>query len=197
MSKLFAEEANTIDLVTDAMYSISFLDSLNKVLFNPKTNNISLIDFYNSWMEVSEAIEPKMPFSLGIFTGYLYCGLLITKENWSELLPDSRINEISSDWGLDGITPLVEGNQDLKLSYFIRRLRNSLGHSNFKIHVPRPEELTSLDQIHDLVEWTFYDVNPSDASDTFSVTLSMKRLEMLIKKFHSLAHQDIRNRTNV
>ncbi len=185
--KSLNEEKNSVDLVTDAMYSISFLDTFNKTLFNPETNKVSIEDFYTTWLHVSEASEPKMPFSLGIFTGYLFCGLLITKENWSELLPDKKISELEDEWGL-----MVLGSEDSKISYFIRHLRNSLAHTNFTIHVPEPKEMNSIKELHNLVKFTFTDVDPKNPKDIFKTTLSMSQLEKLIKKFHSIVHQSVR-----
>ncbi|MFC0772563.1 HEPN family nuclease [Terrimonas alba] len=193
MAKTPDEEKNTIDLVTGAMFSISFLDTITNALFNHEANTQSLIDFYNYWLKGTGAKDQKIPFSPGSFVGYLFCGLLITKENWSDLLPDQAISTLDPDWGLSGVSGLPEDKADPKLSYVIRRVRNALGHTNFTMHVPTPEEVNGdLSKIHTLTKFTFRDVDPKHPNNWFEVMLTMHQLELLIKKFQSIVHQNVR-----
>lgn len=195
MKKTVAEEKNTVDLVTDAMYSVSFLEVLAKEIFSSKKETMPVRDFYLGWLKSVGAPEPKMPFSLGIFAGYMFCGLLITKENWSDLLPATEIAKLDEDWGLRGIVCVDSKEANPNIAHFIRRLRNSIGHTNFSIQVPSVSDIHGdLDKIHDLTVWTFKDIDPRDATNTFEVSLTMRQIEFLIKKFHSIVHQTVRQK---
>ena len=193
MTKTLEEERDTIDFVTDAMFSLSFLEAVNRAVFDPNQSDISLREFYSRWLKLTGAPGPKMPFSLGIFVGYLFCGLLITKENWSDLLPKTAISKLGSEWGLGGVQ-CTRGETDPTLSHFIRRLRNALGHTNIAVtSVPSARELKGdLEKVHDLTSWKFWDVNQRDVADEFEVTLTMRQLEILIKNFQSVAHRHMR-----
>ena len=39
------------------------------------------------------------PYSLGAMIGFLYCGILLVKEQWFDLLPEDNIENSNSDWG--------------------------------------------------------------------------------------------------
>lgn len=183
--------------MTDAMYSLSFLDLFSKIVFNPSENKVSVSEFYNSWLYVIDSPEVKIPFSLGSFAGYLFCGLLIIKENWSVLLPKNKISELDKDWGLNGISVMVRSKvEDPLLFDFVRRLRNSLAHTNFLVSVPSVDDARSINEIHNLVRWSFTDIDLKDRDNIFEVTMSMAQLEMLIKKLQSIVHRNIRNTIN-
>jgi hypothetical protein len=62
--------------------------------------------------------------------------LLITKENWSDLLQKDPSSKLDDAWGLKGVVCGPKGIEDPELPYFIRRLRSSLGHTNFSVKVP-------------------------------------------------------------
>jgi len=189
MFKTLEEEKDSIDLVTNSMFSISFLDTITLAIFNSNTNSVSLIDFYKDWLHKIGVSKPKIPFNLGIFSGYLFCGLLITKENWSNLLPDKAISTLNPEWGLSEISCLPLSNNDPRLPQFIRHIRNALSHANFTIQMPKPEEINGdLNKMHLKTKWTFKD------SDCFEVTLTMIQLEKLIKKFQGVVHQDVRTK---
>lgn len=195
MAKTIDQEKNTIDLVTDAMFSLSFLESANNAIFSSPNTDISLKRFYRTWLERTGAPQRQIPFSLGSFVGYMFCGLLITKENWSDLLPAGPLSRLDPAWGLTGVACVSPQEPQPTVAYVIRRLRNALGHTNFSVHVPGTEEIGGdLAKINDLTTWTFNDVNPRNLADTFEMTLTINQVAKLIKQFHSIAHQAVRQK---
>ena len=97
-------EKDAIDAVTNTMFSLDFLNEITKVIFSPNGNKVSVGQFYDMWVQSSGAPEDKVPFNLGVFVAYLYCGLLVTRENWYDLLPDTELSNLDPDWGLVGVT---------------------------------------------------------------------------------------------
>ena len=190
IAKGIDEEKNTVDLVTDAMYSMSFLAEISNEIFRNPNATTTVKEFYSAWLRAVGAPQPKIPFSLGCFAGYMYCGLLITKENWSDLIPNEELPNLSADWGLTGVTCTAPQKANPTLQYFIRRMRNSLGHANISVAIFPSVDIQK--DIHKMATWTFKDVNPQDHTDTFETTLTMYQIEMLIKKFHSIVHQNVR-----
>lgn len=196
MAKLTSnQEKDAVDVVTNTMFSLSFLDTISKVIFGPNRNEITVGAFYDQWLAKTSARDMKIPFNPGIFIAYLFVGLLVTKENWADLLPDKELNNVPSDWGLDGVCCIAPKQPSPKLAYFIRRLRNALGHCNFFFEIP--DDLHSVDELHSNVKITFRDQNQRDLSDTFETSLTLIQLEQLIKKFHSIVHTTIANKYGI
>lgn len=198
MTKIAPEqEKDAVDVVTNTMLSLGFLDDISKVIFSPNRHRISVGEFYDKWLQATGAPELKVPFNLGVFVAYLYCGLLVTKENWYDLLPDTELSNLDPDWGLVGVTCTAPKQPRVTLPHFIRRLRNALGHANLSFSVPKDikylEDIhTRVEHMHKRVALTFRDENPRDPSDTFQATLTLIQLEKLIKKFHSIVHRTVR-----
>lgn len=192
--KDLAEQKNSIDIATDAMYSLSFLEVITRVIGSNDADKISVKEFYERWLAEVKAPERKIPFSLGAFVGYLFCGLVVTKQNWSGLLPPVELPALDKEWGVQGVTFNSPKQPSPDFVYFVRRLRNSISHNNFTLILPKKEAVQGdANKFHELVKISFIDVNPSDGTDTFEATLSLKQLELLIKKFHSVVHTTLRN----
>lgn len=184
------QEKDAVDIVTNSMFSLSFLSEITKIIFGPDKYNVSVGEFYDKWIEATKASETKIPYSLGSIIGYLYCGLLITKENWFDLLPDQEISALEDDWGLSGVTFDAPKCKKQNIRYLIRRIRNALGHSWFNFNFP-PEKLTP-ENVHQKVSITFHDQDVRDNSDTFEVTLTLSQLQKLVQKLQSIVHTAIR-----
>ena len=186
------QEKDAVDIVTDTLYSISFLEAISKTIFDPNRNNIEVGTFYNQWLEATAAHERKIPFNLGVFSGYLFVGILFTKENWADLIPDEKVEDVSPDWGLVGVSYVSPEHPSPKLKHFIRRLRNALGHASFFFEIPN--DLHSIDELHSRINVVFQDQNPKNPSDVFETRLTLTQLKQLIKKFQSLVHKDVANK---
>ena len=188
----FEKEKDTIDFVTEAMLSLDFLEAVSNLIFSNRRNDISVGKFYDEWLKGTGANQKKVPCSLGAILGYLYCGILLPKENWFDLLPDIEIAQLDSSWSLKDISIDAPKTKNLTLRHLVRRIRNSLGHGNVIFHVP--EKITDRKK-----QWTettleFNDVNPREPSDTFHVIISLDNLIKVVKKIQSIVHANVRER---
>lgn len=77
----------------------------------------------------------------------------------------------------------------MTLPYFIRRIRNALGHANFTFSMP---DDIKIEEIHMRSEITFRDENPKDLSDYFETTLTWNQIERLIKQFHTVVYPNVK-----
>lgn len=186
-------EKDAVDLVTNCMITLDFLEQITLAIGDPRGTTIPVGDFYNQWRVQRQLPEHKPPFNLGVLAGYLYCGLLLTGENWQEVIPDERIEDLDAAWGLQDAAFTAPKNMSPKLRYVIRRLRNSLGHANFHFNVPA--DLDDPRTIHQRVSVTFQDTNARDKADTFDTTLRLEQLECLIKQFQATVHATVRIKT--
>lgn len=184
-------ELNTVDIVTNTMFSLGFLDQITHIIFSPHRHKFTVGQFYDQWLASIKVNEPKIPFNPGIFVAYIYCGLLVTKETWYVLVPNIEIDQLNQDWGLGSVTCLSPKQHQITLPYFIRRLRNALGHANFTLGMPDDILLT---EIHDRSTICFRDDNPKDADDYFETTLTWRQIEKLIKQFHGVIYPSVKDR---
>lgn len=186
-------QTDMLDHVTNAMFSISFLQAITPIVFDGQRRDlVSVGRFYDEWLATTKAGEPKIPFSLGAFVGYMYCGLLITKEHWIHLVPDTSAAESPAEWGLAGVRISAPRRPTPTLQYVIRRMRNALGHGNFRIVVP--EDLKIGDDVMRRVSIKFHDVNVSQPEDTFDVELILDQIAKLVKSFHGAVYPEIKRR---
>ncbi len=193
MSKLdFEREKDAVDVITNSMFALSFLCEISKVIFSGKRDNVTVGQFYDSWLSATKAKDVKIPYNLGAIMGYLFCGLLLTKENWFELVPNDDVSALDQSWGLGGVNWQAPKCKSPTLSYLIRRVRNALGHSLFQFNFPK-EQITP-ENVHDKVSITFKDENQRDPDDTFQVTLTLSQLQKLVKKLQSLVHNYVRSK---
>lgn len=182
-------EKDSIDFVTDSMFSLGFLESITKVIFSGDRDRVSVAYFYDQWEGTRTG---KIPFSLGAFVGYMYCGFTIVQENWESLIPKLRVSSASDDWGLKNAKIIAAKNKNITINYVIRRIRNSLGHARFYVNFP-PEKITRENSMEE-VTFTFEDVHFKDSTDTFEAVLTMNDITKVIKKLQGLAHTHVRNK---
>lgn len=183
-----------MDLVTGCMFSLDFLECITDVVFSPNPDAITVGHFYDQWLKASGAKENKIPFSLGAIFGYLYCGILFTKEHWLDVLPDVDFATADEGWGISGVSftaPNLINSASLK--YVVRRIRNALGHGYFTVNVPKG--LKDRSEIMTRVTLQFHDENIRDTSDTFDIELNFYQLSKFIKKFQSVIHHYVRSKT--
>ncbi|HET7290223.1 MAG TPA: HEPN family nuclease [Thermodesulfobacteriota bacterium] len=124
--------------------------------------------------------------------GYLYCGILLPKENWSELIPDIEIFKLDSPWDLKDAKIDAPKMKKITLRQFVRRIRNSLGHGNVIFHVP--EKITDRNQKWAETTLEFSDINPRDSSDTFHAIISLDSLLKMVKQIHGIVYTNVKER---
>lgn len=189
----FEQEKNAVDMITDSMCSLDFLQGITNVIFSPNRDSMTVGQFYDEWLKASGIKEVKIPFSLGAIIGCLYCGILLAKENWYHLLPEKDITSIDFPFKIlkDSLSSPEVKKPTLK--YAIRRMRNALGHGGFNIIVPK-EDIKDRSEIMTKVTIDFHDENPKNPKDTFDIKLSLMQLSDIIKMLQSNIHQDVRSR---
>lgn len=186
-----SHQVDMLDIVTNAMFSISFLQAITPIAFDAsRRNSVSVGQFYDEWLAKTKAGELKIPFSLGAFAGYMYCGLIITNEHWLDQVPDTPAATCASEWGLAGVTIATPRMANPTLRYVVRRLRNALGHGNFRFIVP--DNLKSGDDVMKRASVKFHDVSMKDHLDTFDIQLELDQVAKLVKAFHGSVYPEIK-----
>ena len=182
----------TMDIISGSVYSLNFLRNISVAIFDQRIKDMTVREFYAEWLKKSKYTEHSAPYCLGSIFGYLYCGILLSKERWYDLLPEDCIKDAPAEWGLVGVNYNSPKKPDPSIKYTIRRMRNALGHGNISINVPH-----DLDYRKDEFEFEkrttvkFYDKDQRDSSDVFEIEISTEGLSMLVKKFHGIAYREI------
>jgi len=182
----------TMDIISGSVYSLNFLRNISVAIFDQRIKDMTVREFYAEWLKKSKYTEHSVPYCLGSIFGYLYCGILLSKERWYDLLPEDCIKDAPAEWGLVGVNYNSPKKPDPSIKYTIRRMRNALGHGNISINVPH-----DLDYRKDEFEFEkrttvkFYDKDQRDSSDVFEIEISTEGLSMLVKKFHGIAYREI------
>jgi len=181
-----------IDIISGSMYSLNFLRNITVAIFDQRTKDMTVREFYAEWLKKSKYTEHSVPYCLGSIFGYLYCGILLSEQRWYDLLPEDCIKDAPAEWGLFGVNYNSPKTPNPSVKDTIRRMRNALGHGNISINVPH-----DLDYRKDKFEFEkrttvkFYDKNQRDSSDVFEIEISIERLSILVKKFHGIAYRAI------
>lgn len=186
------EEKDAVDLVTDGMFSLDFLKSITDVIFSEQRNNITVGDFYDEWLRGSGASAHKIPFNLGAIVAYLYCGLVLTKELWEDLVPDEPVSSVTSDWFLSKITFSAPSQRNPSARDILRLIRNSLSHGSIGLNVPK--DISDRSQLMQRTSVRFQDANPRGPEDVFDAEANLDTLAHFIKKFHSEIHLYVREK---
>lgn len=193
MAKSFGEaDRLAMDIISGSMYSLNFLRNISVAIFDKRIEDMTVREFYTAWLKKAKCTEHSVPYCLGSILGYLYCGILLSKERWYDLLPEDPIKDAPSEWGFAGVEYNSPKKPDPSIKYTIRRIRNALGHGNMSIDVPH-----DLDYRKDEFEFEkrtfirFYDEDPSDKSDVFDIEISIDGLSALVKKFQRLVYTEI------
>jgi hypothetical protein len=93
-------ERDALGLVTDCISSLHYLEAITLATFGTQGDELSLRAFYDEYLRENKIPRKIIPFTRGAIIGLLYVGILFTKENWFELLPDDLIQKSDEDWGL-------------------------------------------------------------------------------------------------
>ena len=182
----------TMDIISGSMYSLNFLRNMSVAIFDQRMNDMTVREFHAEWLKKSKYTEHSVPYCLGSIFGYLYCGILLSKEQWYDLLPGDYIKDAPAEWGFAGVNYNSPKKPAPTIKDTIRRMRNALGHGNISINVPHDLEYRKNEfEFEKRTSVKFYDKNPRDSSDVFEIEMSIEGLSMLVKKFHAIAYQKI------
>lgn len=193
MKRSLEQEKDAVDLVTDSMISTGFLQDITDFIFSPHRHSMSVGQFYDRWLAERKLSIPKIPFSLGAILGFLYCGLLFTKEHWYDLLPTESFDSVAPRWGLSGTTIIYPAEPAPSFQQVIRRVRNALGHGSVNVNIP--SDLTDRAQIMKKVSVAFFDQHPKNPSDTFEGTFTLESLTVLVREFQGVIHAHVSSKS--
>lgn len=193
MGKSFSEvDRLAMDIISGSMYSLNFLRNISVAIFDHRIEDMTVREFHTAWLKKTKYTEHSVPYCLGSILGYLYCGILLSKERWYDFLPEDSLKDAASGWGLASVKYNSPKKPDPSIKYVIRRMRNALGHGNISINVPH-----DLDYRKDEFEFEkrtfirFYDEDLWDKADVFEIEISIDGLKALVKKFQGLVYPEI------
>ncbi len=192
MTKLDLEyEKNATDVLLTSMYSLNFLRNISTAIFDFKVPSMTVRELYDKEVKLSKNTE-FLPYSYGAIVGYLYCGLLLAKEYWLDLLPDDELPMSDPEWCLSDVTCMSPKQVKPTVRYVIRRMRNALGHGNFIMNFPKyPKKGTDKHWYEKKFTIEFHDENQRDSLDTFVIELSLYRLLKIVKKFQAITYKHV------
>jgi hypothetical protein len=190
--KPIEQERDAVDLVTECMYSVSFLQAISDLIFSEHRNKVAVGEFYDQWLKKTEAPRKAIiPLNPGIILAHLYVGILFSKENWFDLVPADGLTVSHEKWGLRDVKVHSPKEPNPTVRYAVRRIRNSLGHGHPIFSIPPG---ATKENFFARTSFSFHDVNMHDSSDTFDVTLTLDQLLKLVKKFQSTIHKHVRDK---
>jgi hypothetical protein len=191
-----AQEKIAMDIFTGSMYSLNFLKNITTAIFDPKLQSSKVGEIYDQWLRMTGLSETHdthriaIPYNFGSIIGYLYCGVLLAKEKWFDLLPEDKIDSSSPDWGFSSITCSAPQEPSPTIKYVFKRIRNALGHGHILIDVPSDVQKNQKDKydFEKKITLKFHDENQKKPGDTFDIEITLFWLSIAIKKFHSIAY---------
>lgn len=186
------QEQTIMDIVAGSIYSLNFLKNITEAIFDPRLQSLKVGDVYKKWIERCGYPKGVIPYNLGTIIGNLYCGILLAKEQWFDLLPEDKISESNSDWGFLSATYFPQ-EPSPTIKYTFRRMRNALGHGNININFPSGTQRNRGDKADFEKKLTlkFHDVNPRNADDIFDIEISLLGLLTAIREFHKTAYKHV------
>ena len=190
------QEKLAMDILSSSMYSLNFLKNITVAIFDPNLKSLRLDEFYDRWVikcGFSEDETHHLPYSLGPIIGYLYCGVLLAKEKWFNLLPEDRIDKANPEWGFSSVKYSSPKNHSPTIKYSFRRMRNALGHGHIIMRVPQNFEKNKNDKddFEKKVTLKFHDEDPRDPTDTFDIEISLFGLATAIRRFHAITYANV------
>jgi hypothetical protein len=186
-------EKLSLDMVTGSMYSLNLLRNLTVAIFSPEVKSLTVSEFYEQWLKKCKLPQRFTPYSLGSIMGYLYCGILLAKEQWYKLLPNDKIDQAPPEWGFSSAIYTSSVGKSPLIKDAIRRMRNALGHGNIHFNVPSDLGKNKEDRLEfeKKVTIKFFDKNIKDYTDIFEIEMPLLDLATMVKKFHSIAYQEV------
>lgn len=188
MVQRLGDEGDYIDFMTDMGYSANLLEAMSLAISNPEWRTMPIETFYSLWMKKNELKEIISPYNFGVVIAELYCGLVFAKENWIDLLPDIQFDQIDDSLGIKTTEYFFPQKKSPKLRDVVRRIRNSLSHSNFKIELSENREYPKLFSDAYVI---FEDKNPKNIEDKFLIKLRVNQLKTFYGAYRDLAFKAI------
>ena len=188
MKQRLGDERDYIDFMTDMGFSSNLLEAMNIAISKPEWREMPIGTFYGLWMKKNCLGEVISPYNFGVVVAELYCGLVFAKENWIDLLPDENFDDIDDSFGIKTTSYSFPAKAKPKLRDVVRRIRNSLSHSNFKIELPEHREYLTL---FNKAKVLFEDINPRNPQDTFSIELQVEQLKVFYGVYRDLVFKAI------
>lgn len=187
------QEKTIMDIVTGSIYSLNFLKNITEAIFDPRLQSLPVGEVYEQWHKMCGYPQGAIPYNLGTIIGNLYCGILLAKEQWFDLLPEDKIEEKNNNWGLSAAKYYSPQKPSPTIKYAFRRIRNALGHGNISLEFPSGTQRNRKDKADFEKKLTvkFHDVNPRDATDVFDIEISLLGLLTAIREFHKIAYQHV------
>ncbi|MDG4474926.1 HEPN family nuclease [Thiovibrio frasassiensis] len=185
-------EKRIMDVVSGSIYSLNFLKNITEAITNPSLGDESVSGIYAAWKRMCGGVD-WLPYNLGSIIGNLYCGILLAKEHWYNLLPEDKIESADPKWGFENVQYESPKKSNPTIRYSFRRIRNALGHGNFEIHFP-PNYQRDINDKADFeknLTLKFHDTNPHDNEDTFDIEISLLGLLTCIREFHKIAYEHV------
>lgn len=131
------EERDAVDLMTDSVFGIDFLQMASDDLRRGGTTRVR--ELHDLVKKRHGRTDSVIPFNLGAVLGFLYVGILYPRDrfDWFDLVPTDPLPNSDPDWGLHRATVVAPKELIPTVRYCLRRLRNSLGHTSFVYSIPK------------------------------------------------------------
>jgi hypothetical protein len=188
MTRDTENEKYAVDYMTHGMLSASLLEQLTEVAYSGKRDTMTIGEFCDSFNTMHHS-QRFRPFNEGVILGFLYW-VVFARANWPDLVP----NDDLSTWQVFPVRLVAPKEPKPKLRYFVRRLRNALGHGAPTFHVPSETTPASMATA---VTITFNDVDPRDKADTFEAELTLKDAFQIAKMLHKTVVENVAKRHSV
>lgn len=187
------DTTSNIDNVSISKNSLDFIDSIGRAVYSVDRDYVYTEQLYKEWTERPYETEREIYVTLESIIGYIYCGIMYTKENMYDLLPDIDLNYKGDVWGIATPSYKIPKCHNPKLRYAIRRIRNSFSNRTFRINVPK--NICSKDILVD-TKIFFYDENSDDKDDIFEMELCIGELANFVRAFMSEIYKNIKENNN-
>lgn len=187
MEKL-GDERDYIDFMTGMGFSANLLEGLSLAMSKPECRTMPIETFYGLWMRKNKLKEIISPYNFGVVIAELYCGLVFAKELWIDLLPDIPFDQIDDSFGINTTEYSFPKKAHPKLRDVVRRIRNSLSHSNFRVELSENKKYPELFNDAYIL---FEDINPQNEEDTFFIKLRVDQLKTFYEVYRDIAFKSI------
>lgn len=193
MAERFGEiDRLAMDIISGSMYSLNFLRNISVAIYDNRVQDMTVREFHAAWLKKVNYSGHSVPYCLGPLLGYLYCGILLSKERWYDFLPESPLKDAPPEWGFTGVKYSSPKKPDPSVKYVVRRIRNALGHGNIIIEVPHDLEYKKDEfEFEKRTLIKFQDEDIRDKSDIFCIEISIDGLSSLVKKLQGLVYPEI------
>ncbi|MBV1752648.1 MAG: hypothetical protein KUA39_13620 [Desulfarculus sp.] len=190
LEEISPQDKIMLEIVSSSMCSLNFLRNATDAIFDNSLKHDEIGKIYDGWINRfgEKCGANYVPYSTGAVVGYLYCGILLTKEQWFDFLPDEPIENVGAEWALEKMNYSCPFCKKPTIKYVFRRLRNAMAHGNIKIVPKLVKDVDKMDAhgFEKNVYLTFHDKRPSRQEDFFEATIPLYDLSHAITKFHTV-----------